>query len=273
MKKISNSAIISFLMRILVLLVVAKGISFAIWLYLPSTGVELNIKENYQPRYQRVDFKNMIQRVKKGQKEESERIVNSIGTSITNMILKGLYGTKNSGFIIIALKADPKKTEIIAVGEIYKGYTLKSITPLSAIFEKNAKDYVLYLEKSKVKHNSSITEVKKISDIKLDSKRAVTRQDISFYSKNPKQIWKDISIVEVKDGDNFKGFKVTKINKKSKFASLGLQVGDLVIKANNIRLKSYRDALNIYKNMGKLDVMQIVVLRNNQEVELVYEIN
>jgi len=56
-------------------------------------------------------------------------------------------------------------------------------------------------------------------------------------------------------------------------ASLGLQVNDIIIKANNVRFVSYADVLNIYKHIDKLDALQLVVMRNNQEVELVYEIN
>lgn len=271
MKKISNPLFISIFTKILVLLVAAKAISLAFLWYLPNEGVELSTKQNYQPKYQRVDFKNMIQRVSKGQKQESTRAISQSGTSITNMILKGLYGTKSKGFIIIALKSNPKNTEIISVGEDYKGYRLKSITKDSAIFEKNSKDYVLYLKMPSAKTTSSITRVNE--NIQSDSNMDISRDDIAEYAKNPNQIWKDISISEVKEGQEIKGFKVTRINPKSKLASLGLQSGDMIIKANNIRLNSYKDALEIYKNIDTLDVIQMVVIRNNQEMELVYEIN
>jgi type II secretory pathway component PulC len=56
-------------------------------------------------------------------------------------------------------------------------------------------------------------------------------------------------------------------------ATLGLREGDVIIKANNIELKSYKDAIDIYNGLDQLDAVQIVVLRENQEVELVYEIH
>ncbi|QOY53910.1 hypothetical protein HUE87_08380 [Candidatus Sulfurimonas marisnigri] len=270
MRNISNSAIISLLTNVLILLVLAKSLSLVVLWYLPNEGVELSVKENFQPKYQRVDFKNMIQR-KKRENMSATANIEDVGTNITDMILNGLYGTKNSGFIIIALKVNPSKTDIVAVGELYNGYILKSIASLSAIFQKDGKDYVLYLEQQNGKSSSYVTKIK--VDGGSDSKIELTRKEISLYAKNPKEIWKNISITEVKDGKNIKGFKVTKINNKSKFASLGLKVNDLIIKANNIRLKSYRDALDIYKNIDKLDMIQIVVIRNNQEMELVYEIN
>ena len=48
--------------------------------------------------------------------------------------------------------------------------------------------------------------------------------------------------------------------------------GDVIIKANNKELKSYADALDIYKKIGTLQALELVVLRNNQEKEIVYEI-
>ncbi len=271
MKKLSNSALVKIMTILLILLFIAKGLSLVVWWYLPSETVELQLKDNYQPQYKRYDFKNMIKRTKTTTEvTQQQNTTKSSGTSITNMLLKGLYGTSTKGFAIVAMKSKPKETQIIAIGEEYKGYKLKSITPTNAIFEKYKKDYVLEFEKSK--KNNMITKVKKTM-AHDETQREVTRQDIDYFAKNPSQIWKDISIVEVKNGKKLKGFKITKINPKSKFATLGLQKGDVIIKANNVTLESYRDAIEIYKNIDKLDTIQIVVKRNNQEKEFVYEIN
>jgi len=150
------------------------------------------------------------------------------------------------------------------------GYKLKAILSRSAKFSKNGSDFILSLEK--IDSSSSFTRLKK-QDVGIESLEDVSRDDISYYSKHPNQIWRDISIEEINDGKSIRGFKITKINKNSRFANLGLKKGDLIIKANNIRLRSYRDALQIYKNIDNYDTVQIVVMRNNQEVELVYEIN
>ena len=270
MIKISNSILISLFTKLLVLLVIAKVISLVAWWYLPDDGVELNLKNSYQPKYQRVNFNNMIKAeviVKEVEKKKPT-------TSITNMVLKGLYGTKTDAFVIIAMKSAPKKTSIISISEEYKGFTLKSITPDSAIFQKAGKSYILELEK--VKKDGAITKVKKSKKASsgiLESQRDVSRQDIAYYAKNPKQIWKDISIKEVREGKKITGFKVNMIKPNSRFAALGLQKGDVIIKANNIELKSYRDALNIYNNIDKVDTVEIVVIRDNKEKELIYEIN
>ena len=271
MIKLFNSTFISVFTKLLLLLVIAKALSLSLWWYLPSDGVELYIKENYQPKYQRVNFKNMI-KVKVKEIIKPKKIEVDSGISITSMILKGLYGKKDKGFIIVAMKSSPRKTTMVGVGEEYQGYTLKAIFSKSATLHKNGSDFILSLEI--LKNSSAITRVRKrASAIDVETPSSVSRSDIAYYAKNPKQIWRDISIREVKKGKKIQGFKVTRINPNSRFASLGLQRGDLIVKANNIKLQSYREALQIYKNIDKLDTIQIVVMRNNQEVELVYEIN
>lgn len=283
MTKLSNSAIISIISKLLILLVVAKALSLVLWWYLPSDGVEMKVENNYQPKYQRVYFKNMIIKSDKGMKSEqsSSSSENFSGISITNMLLKGLYGTSSKAFVIVSMKSTPKKTEIIGIGELFKGYRLKSITLSSAIFEKDSKDYILTLDKSTRSSDpksSKISEGTKASVVNgretpPEGAVGVSRKDIAYFAKNPKQIWRDISIKEVKEGKKILGFKVTKIKNRSQFATLGLQKGDLIVKANNVKLTSYKDALELYKNIDKLDTIQIVVMRDNQEVELVYDIN
>lgn len=272
MKRPSNAALLSVFTKVLILLLAAKIISLSFWWYLPNESVELVIQENYNPQYRRVDFKNMIKDSNIQQKRGSGQSMFSGTASINSMILKGLFGNKDKGFVIIAMKSQPKKTNIVSVGQTFKGYTLKSITLTGSIFEKSGKEYVLYLKKPDQKIDQYIKKIKS-TQIQSDTPIDITHKDIADYIKNPKEIWNDISIVEIKDGIKTKGFKVTKIKKTSKLASLGLKVDDLIIKANNIKLQSYADVLNIYKQIDKLDALQLVVVRNNQEVELVYEIN
>lgn len=267
MIKLSNSKLILIFTKLLILLVLAKAFSLLIWWYFPSDGVELSVKENYQPKYQRVDFKNMI--IKANVKEASiKKQTTDSAISIKNMILKGLYGTESKGFVIVAMKSNPKQTSIVAVGESYQEYILKSIFSKSAKFHKDGSDFILSLEEV-----TNVSYITKANENTLEAQTTVSRQEIGYYAKNPDKIFKDISLEEVKDAKELVGFKVTKIDKNSKFASLGLMKGDVIVKANNVKLKSYADAIQIYKNIDDLDTIQIVVMRDNQEVELVYEIN
>lgn len=274
MIKLSNSYMISVVTKLLVLLVVAKSVSLALWWFLPSDGVELQVQGNYKSKYQRVDFANMIDGivVEKATTVAANQVSVSNGISIENMILKGLYGSGTKGFAIVVLKSSPKNTSIISVGEEFSGYVLKTILREGVVFTKAGKDYVLFMDNVKEGEAAQInTPV--YTPANPEDKKTVSKTDIEFYAKNPNEIWKDISIDEVKVGNEIKGFKVNKINKASKMYQLGIKEGDLIIEVNNVRLKSYKDAIDVYKDINNLSSVQIIVLRDNKEVELVYEIN
>jgi len=271
MMQISSKMVLSIITKLLLLAVIAKTLALGLIYFLPSDGVEMQEKKRYAPEYQRVDFRVMLQSVQKGKTPIKTQESRSI--SITNMILKGFYGNSQKGFAIVSLKSSPKKTSIVSVGEVFNGYRLKAIYATKVVFEKDDKEYMLELEKIK-SQKSFINKVRAKTDTTDPGEpRGVSREDIASYAKNPKQIWKDISIIPQKKHNKITGFKVTKIKKGSKMAELGLQRGDIIIKANNIRLKSYKDALDLYNKIDTIDTMQIVVLRDNEEVELVYEIN
>lgn len=272
MQKLSNSSILKIISKLLILLATAKLISLVLLYILPSDGIELNVEESYQPKYQRIDFKNLLNTAQSTIQGKKETVQSGVG--ITNMVLKGLYGTKNGGFIIVALKSNVKNTSMVEVGDIYSGYKLIEIKKSSAIFNKNSTKYTLYLDDSKLDSKySKVNSYKSADDDQLVSQKVVSKNDIEYYAKNPNEIWKEISIMEIKDGEEIKGFKVARIKPNSKMATLGLKKNDVIIKANNVVLKSYRDALNIYTKIKNIDVVQIVVIRNGIEKEIVYEIN
>lgn len=262
------------LSKVLILLLLAKIISVALWWYLPSEGVELNAKKSYQAKYQRVDFKNMLVRAKVVEAPKGKTTASSTSYSIRSLILKGLYGSKFHGFAIVAKNTDPRKTTIVAVGESFAGYKLKEIQSNQVIFSKNATDYILALQTKKQRSSSSIQRVKNNTQTSNDGgEYRVTRADIKYYSSNPSRIWKDIAIGPVKKNGRITGFKIHRIKPNSQFERIGLKKGDIIIKANNVRLSSFNDALNIYKNIKNISTVSLVVLRNNQEKEIIYEIN
>jgi len=272
MQKLSNTKLLSVVSLLLVLLLIAKLISVAIWWYLPSEGVELNAKKSYQAKYQRVYFSNMLIYSKVPDKRQDES-VKSTSYSINSLILKGLYGNRVNGFAIVAKKSAAKKTTIIAVGEVYAGYKLKEIELNQVIFTKADKDYVLVLEKSNNKNFSNAVQRVKHKTSSQNDEHIVTKQDIKKYSNNPSQIWKDIAIAPLKRNGKIEGFKVNRIKVGSKMAELGLQRGDVIIRANNVKLSSFNDALKLYKDIDNIDTISLVVLRNNQEKEIIYEIH
>jgi len=275
MLKIFNPSVISVVINLLIIALVAKILSLALWFYLPSNGYELKERKNYQPKYHRVVFNSMLSQPKKIQKRVKKP--KNDGISITNMILKGLYGKDDKGFAIVALKSSPKKTSLISIGESFSGYKLIYINLDSVVFKKANKEYILELIKpknstKKIKKKKKVTYSKAVL-AELSKPKVVNRSDISYYAKHPKQIWRDISIKEVKKGGRIYGFKIYRINPRSKFAKLGLRRGDIIISANNTPLTSYKAAFDVYNSVDTVDTMQIVILRDNEEMEFVYEIN
>jgi general secretion pathway protein C len=271
MSKLSNAGMISIVIKLLILLAVAKAIALGLWWFLPSDGIDVKNETNFKPPYQRVDFRNMLSSSIATTMSSTVTIEQNDGISITNMLLSGLYGNKTKGFVIVALKSNPKKTSIVSVGENYAGYILKTILSDRVVFRKLGKDFVLKMNRKKLVRGANFSSV--ITHVASTSVHNVERQDIRYYERNPNQLWKDISIMEIKDGNRLGGFKVTRVRKNSKMDKLGLQKGDIIIRANNVDLTSYKSAFDLYNNINKLKTVQIVVLRNNEEKELVYEIH
>jgi len=267
MQKLSNTKIISIVTVLLGLVLFAKLIGLALWWYLPSEGVELDTHESYKARYQRVDFKNMLMQSHTTQVKRTTKSA----YSIDNLILKGLYGSRFHGFAIVAPKSAPTRTKIIEVGEIYKGYKLNEIEFQRVVFSKNGKKYILELEKSKLSKLDSM--VQSVNTFNNDEPRKIAKKDINFYTKNPKNLWNEIGLDEQFKAGKLIGFKVTKVKKGSKIEGLGLKKGDLLIRANNLELNSLKNVTNIYKDLLTIDAVNIVLLRNNQEMEINYEIN
>lgn len=270
MQKLSNTKRIAVISKLLVLLLCAKIIALVVWWYLPSEGVALHAKKSYQAKYQRVQFSNMFIHSTGSDASVLKKTKNK-AYSMNNLLLKGLYGSKFNGFAIVAKKSSPTKTEIIAVGENYEGYKLKQIDLHNVTFTKATKEYILLLKESKNKMSDVFTKFGKNTSTRAYEKQ-VTREDIHSYSNNPSQIWKDIAIVPLKEAGKIVGFQVNRIKKNSKMATLGLEKGDVITTANNIKLSSFNDALKLYKDIDKIDTIALTIQRNNQEKEIIYEI-
>lgn len=261
MNLVSKKWFLSLMSKVLIILIIAKAVSLLMLWLLPGEGVDFRQQQSMMPLYHRYSLSPMIVSPKT---PETSKAVS--GPSISNMVIKGLYRKKTGGFVIVALKSAQTDTKVIGIGEKFQDYTLVEILEDGAILERNRQRYSLYLEKPKSLPATAVATTD------MGTTHQVSRSDIAHYAKNFDQVWKDISIVEVKKEGKIAGFKVTRIKPGTPFAQLGLQKGDIIINANNKALTSYAEALNIYKNIDKLQAVELIVLRNNQEKELIYEI-
>jgi general secretion pathway protein C len=106
-----------------------------------------------------------------------------------------------------------------------------------------------------------------------DGITVVDRSLLEHYSKNMKEIWKNIGIRELKKDGAIAGFKVNFVKRGSDFAKLGLRRGDVIKSINGQELNSYKSAFDIYKNIDTMNNLTMKVLRGKEEMELEYEIN
>ena len=267
-----KSGLLSMGFRLLFLIIIAKFIATVALFFLPTSGTTLSKRVSKTPPYQRVNVKNMIEQSKRVVKTEAVKTVDT-STQISDLVLKGLYYVAgNRGYIIVAKKSNSKKSAVIGVNEKFSGYTLVEILQESAIFERNGKRYTLEMSKRNRQAALKKAHYKPQPVEDENSEHQINRQQIQYYAKNYKQIWKDIAMREEKRDGKIIGFRVTRINPGTPFAELGLKKNDIIIKANNKEMHSYADAIKIYQDIDKIDAVEIVVLRNNQEKELVYEI-
>ena len=272
-----NSPLVRFVRNVLIIILVAKAISLVMLWYFQSEGVHYHAKGSKMPEYKRYSAHNIIKPTQKpdpksaaGPTSEEAKELAAYGPNISNMLLKALFKRKSGGLIIIALKAKPNDSKVIGIGEVYQGYTLTKILENGAIFNKNGQTFSLYFsEEQQTERYASKPGAVQSDD---EGIKQVSKSDITNYAKDVKQIWKDIGIVEVKKNGKITGFKVTRIKPNTPFAQLGLRQGDIIIKANNKPMTSYKDAIAIYKGIDKLQAVELIVLRNNQETEIIYEI-
>lgn len=268
MNPVFKKWLLTLLTRLLFIVIIANAIALALLWFLPGEGVDYTKVRSIQPTYHRYRIAVMLEQGKAGARGDRGLISTSPAKKISSLLLTGLYGSKKSGFVVIAMKSSPKKTEVIATGESFGGYTLVGVNADNAVFDRDGRSYTVYMENA-----GKLPAFSPSEDTSAEESAArISRNDVLGYAKNIERIWQDISIVEVRENDRITGFKVTRIKPDTPLANLGLKRGDIIIKANNKQLKSYADALGIYKEIDTLRALELTVLRNNQEKEIVYEI-
>jgi len=175
-------------------------------------------------------------------------------TYLKNIKLKGIYKNGKEGFIIIENNG---KTIFIDMNKNYKGYKLIKIGTNFAILSKNGNKY-------KIEFNMPKKQIYKSEQI---SNFIIKKNIFEKYKKDLTKVWKNIGIINVKDG-----YKITYIKPNSIFDKIGLKEGDILLEINGIRLISDSEVWNLYKNIDNIKNFEIKIKRKNQEKVLYYEI-
>lgn len=285
---INFNTIISKSIPFVGLLSLAYGINTSLYYYLPKT-VEYNaVPNDYNIEYNKYKFDNKLKEVVVVKKKPiKKKVVKKKEYKLNaNIILKAIYSSNdNSGWIIIGEKSSTK-THMLSIGEKFKSFELQLVYSTYAIFTKDNKEYRLDLLSEKDKKAKFTTKkniaVKKTETIKSEELNAIKQEDenqfalkrtlINNYTKNLKKIWRDIAIDDYKQNGILTGFKIRRINQNSVFAKLGLRDGDIIKSVNNIKMTSYSNAFSVYKKLSKTKDLSFLILRDNNEMELEYEI-
>ena len=275
---INYNLISKYLIMILSVLLFSFILNTILYLYLPKDKPSFVKNDIEALEYKRYELKSAfkVKKIiaKKVVQKKKEKVEYKF---LSNMTLSAIYDMGDKKGFIIIQENGKKQTQILSLNEKFKGYTLYKIYAKYVVFTKANKEYKLSIlhDDKKVKYEEVEPLIKeettKDIDVQYD-KVTVKRSLINEYSKNFDKVWKDIAIKEVRTKDSIDGFKVNFIRKNSVFDKLGLKKNDVIKSANNIELKSYNDAFKLYKKIDKLKILNLKIIRNNQEEELSYEI-
>ncbi len=296
MKNITNSRLFSTLLFFLTVLFIAK----LLWLIasifvLPKSGVDYTEKNKLKSFYYPVRLSNVKQRkapvVIKAPVKPKPTPKKVIVENMKGYKLLALYV---SGDTLISTISKGAKTKVLGKGESFNGFKLISSRANTALFNKGGKDFTLELKNIK-KAKAKKTTSKKVKHKKVKHKRVahapsksllkkgivssangetkvVSKGLLSSYTKDIDKVWKDIGIGEHKVNGVLTGFKVNFIKKNSDFEKLGLKRGDILTSINGQELDSYNAAFSFYKEMDSIENLTLSIKRNNQDMELEYEI-
>lgn len=271
------SLIFKKILPYMIIAFVAYLISSLLYFYLPKNGVEYIKDELYNLKYKNYGgFYSNVQIVQKPIVHKKVNIQQI--QKISKYLLRGIFfENQNIGWAIIEEKTGLKKSYILAQNDKIDGYTLSRFYEQYVIFTRNSKEYKLELKApKKTKFTIASSVVEKVSNKEIRNNNGlvqIKRNYLNSYVKNVDKIWNNIAINELMNGGKIDGFRVDRINKNSAFGKLGLQQGDVIKAINNNVLKSYADAFRVYNKINDTKYLSIEILRNNELMELNYEID
>jgi general secretion pathway protein C len=277
---INFNDLIKEILPYIIAMLLAYAISTIIYLFLPKVPPIIIEKPHTELKYNKYFVaKSFTQKLTKKKVFKPKVVKKKEYQLINNIILKAIYAMSNNrGFITISEKSS-SNLHTLSVGDKFKSYILKSIYPTYVIFTKGSNEYKLSMIEATKNREYTITPVAKVKALKNkeeiifeDGMYTIDKNLINRYTKDFDQIWREIAITEVEKNGKIEGFLVGNLSKNSIFKKLGLKIGDIIKSVNNIKLKSYSDAFELYKKMNDTNSIHIILIRNNKQMELDYEI-
>ncbi len=264
--------LIKKLLPFIFIALLAYIINAIIFISLPKSGIDLRTKNETTLEFKKyIGFYNKPKILKKETTIKKAEV-----SSLTKYKLKAIYSKDdNSGWISIENNSG-SKSYILSQWEDIDGYILTKLYRTHVIFEKAAVEYKLELEKTKENISYEMSNINnniKENIVVKDDVVKVDRNYLNSYVNDVNKVWNNIAIKEIRKNKQIDGFKVFKVAKGSAFDKLGLKQGDIIKSINNRVLKSYADAFKVYNEINNTQYLNIEILRNNEIMELNYEIN
>ncbi len=277
MNIIFSKKLLSFFTSVLIPLLIVKLLWSISLFFFDKRSVEFIKEKDYHYVYNADIAKNILSASYKPKPKKVEGPV----LKLTSLTLKATFVNGKNSFIVIE---DGKDTIFLNQGEKYKEYTLIEVYKDRAVFEKDSKRFEIVIKenlpKSILEEEPEEMEEELPDFIPSSSKplgnsveKKVSRNIIERYIKNPKMIWKNISINEIRKNGVLRGFRVGKVKKGSYFERLGLRSGDIIKAIDGRPLRSIAQVMEYYKNISKINALTLTVERAGEEIDLFFDIN
>ena len=262
---------------LLIVLLVIKVLWFVISvLWLPASGINYTQEKGGKALYYRVKLSPNKAPAPTMKKKKATQVAGSI----KDIKLLAIYHASDITVITVEHK---RKTKVLGRGDVINGFMLESAGNNYATFSKNEKMYkvpLLISTKGSTSIQLSKPSTRRAPAVKVEGEvvdagdhKIIDKSLISHYAKNIDDIYKNIGIKEIKKGKNLEGFSISFIRKGSPFAKLGLKRGDTIRSINGQKIDSYNAAFGIYKDIGNIENLTLVIQRGKEEMELEYEVN
>ena len=240
-------------------------INLALFFYLPKSGTSFILNSFSNLDYKKFGFYSNIKKL-----EQSDTKAINQPQDLSKYELKAIYFiNSNKGWITVEDKSN-QTSYILSLQEQVDGYTFSKLFKNYVIFQKDKKEYKIEI----VEKELTNYQENRVDEFKAkDNGAVINRSYLNSYTTDMEKIWKNITISEVKNANKTEGFKIEKINKDSVFAKIGLKEGDIIKSINNTPLSSPSEAFKVYGNIGNIKYLNIEISRNNEIMEMSYEIN
>ena len=99
------------------------------------------------------------------------------------------------------------------------------------------------------------------------------KEQIKKFLENPNELLTGARLMPVIKNGRQEGFLVREVRPGGIYETMGLQNGDIILRANNLELNSPGDGVKIFNMIKELDRMELDIIRNGVPVTQVYQIN